>query len=53
MIQDSLKVENTPKHYRKEHNVSGTTQSPFLTKFKVTSKKFDPRKDTHHSVAKT
>ena len=31
MIQDSLKVENTPKHYRKERNVYGTTQSPEKT----------------------
>ena len=32
-MQDSLKVENTPKRHCREPNVSGTTQVSFLVKF--------------------
>ena len=31
------KVENTPTHHSRVHNVLGTTQASFLAKFKVTS----------------
>ena len=31
-MQDSMKVENTPKRHYREPNVSGTTQASFLGK---------------------
>ena len=37
IIQDSLKVGNTPTHHCREHNDSGTTQVLFLAKFQATS----------------
>ena len=49
-MQDSLNVgENTPTRHHKEHNVSGTTQASFLTKFKATQNK-PGQKRQHHGV---
>ena len=50
MTEELLKVENTPTHHRRKHNVSGTTQASFLAKFKATNL---ARKDTRQSVPKT
>ena len=35
-MQDSLNVENTPECHHRKHNLSGTTQTSFLAKFKAT-----------------
>ena len=34
-MQDSLKIEYTRIHHRRDHNVSETTQASFLAKFEA------------------
>ena len=45
-MQDSLNVENTPVHHRREHNVSGTIQASFLAKFKAAQNKLGQKGNT-------
>ena len=40
-----MKIEYTPTHHRREHNVSETTQASFLATFKAIRNKLG-RKDT-------
>ena len=44
MTQESLKVEYIPTHYRRKHNVSGTTQVSFFAKFKASSNKLSQKR---------
>ena len=44
-MQDSLNVENTPVHHRREH-VSGTIQASFLAKFKAAQNKLGQKGNT-------
>ena len=34
-MQDSMKIEYTPTHHRREHNASEATQASFLATFKA------------------
>ena len=47
-----MKIENTPTHHRREHNVPGTIQASFLAKLKATRSK-PGQKRYRHSVLKT
>ena len=40
-MQDSLKIEYTQTHHRREHNFLETTQTSFLANFKATRIKVD------------
>ena len=50
-MQDSLKIEYTPTHHRREHNVSETTQASFPAKFKAICIKLGQERH-HQSVPK-
>ena len=42
--KNSVNVENTAKHHRRENNVSGATQTSFRAKFKATSNKLGQKR---------
>ena len=39
-----MKIEYTPTHHRREHNVSETTQAPFLATFKAIRNKLGQKR---------
>ena len=49
-MQDSLKIEYTPTHYRREHNVSQKTQASFFAKFKAIRNKLGQKRHLYRKM---
>ena len=43
-MQDSMKIEYTPTHHRREHNASEATQASFLATFKAIRNKLGQKR---------